>query len=271
MSQERKEGMTLSYTDLLFRVEEVVKEAGRYLLTQTVSVKNHKTRNDLLTENDLVIENFIIDGIRRDYPDIHIVSEEYNPDNDLDGLTVVIDPIDGTCNFAQGLSLYGIQVAVFYENVCRGAILYFPVEDVVYRAEEGKGAYKNGVRLAPDLRKDSADGFLIISDYYDSIDIDFDKQFNLVKALQKHFLKTRHFGAACVDFTMLAEGHALAYISYYHKLWDIAPGLLLAKEAGFVSGAVDSDSYRYHRPGIIVAANEEMLALIKNEAKKLGM
>ena len=263
--------MTVYYTAILDRLEAVVKDAGKYLLTQTVSVKNHKTRNDLLTENDLVIENFIIDGIRRDYPDIHIVSEEYNPDNELDGLTVVIDPIDGTCNFAQGLSLYGIQVALFYENVCRGAILYFPVEDILYRAEEGKGAYKNGVRLMPDLGKKPSDGFLIISDYYDSIDIDFDKQFMLVKALQKHFLKTRHFGAACVDFTMLAEGHALCYISYYHKLWDIAPGLLLAREAGFVCGAVDAESYRYHRPGIIVAANEEILAAVKNEAEKLGM
>ena len=252
-------------------LEGVVKAAGEYLLTQTVSVKGHKTRNDLLTENDLVIENFIIDGIRREYPDIHVVSEEYNPDNSLEGLTVVIDPIDGTCNFAQGLSLYGIQVALFYENICRGAILYFPVEDITYYAEEGKGAYKNGVRLTPDLKRSPSDGFLIISDYYDSIDIDLDKQFDLVKALQKHFLKTRHFGAACVDFTMLAEGHALAYISYYHKLWDIAPGLLLAREAGFVFGAVDEDEYRYHRPGIVVAANEETLRLIKDEAKKLGM
>lgn len=263
--------MTLDYTKLLSLIERVARDAGKYLLTQTVSVKNHKTRNDLLTENDLVIENFIIDGIRKEYPDIHIVSEEYNPDNDLDGLTVVIDPIDGTCNFAQGLSLYGIQIALFFENVCRGAVLYFPVEDIMYSAEEGKGAYKNGIRLTPDLNRSPSDGFLIISDYYDSIDIDFDKQFALVKALQKHFLKTRHFGAACVDFTMLAEGHALAYISYYHKLWDIAPGLLLAKEAGFVYSAVDADEYRYHRPGIVVAANEEMLETIKNEANALGM
>lgn len=263
--------MTVDYTAILDRLEAVVKDAGRYLLTQTVSVKNHKTRNDLLTENDLVIEDFIIDGVRRDYPDIHIVSEEYNPDNALDGLTVVIDPIDGTCNFAQGLSLYGIQVALFYEGACRGAVLYFPVSDTVYRAEKGRGAYKNGVRLAPELAKSPSDGFLVISDYYDGIDIDFDGQFALVKALQKHFLKTRHFGAACVDFTMLAEGHALAYISYYHKLWDIAPGLLVAEEAGFVCGAVDVESYRYHRPGIIVAANKEILALIKDEAKRLGM
>ena len=103
--------MTLNYTKLLSLIERVARDAGKYLLTQTISVKNHKTRNDLLTENDLVIENFIIDGIRKEYPDIHIVSEEYNPDNDLDGLTVVIDPIDGTCNFAQGLSLYGTSAA----------------------------------------------------------------------------------------------------------------------------------------------------------------
>jgi len=263
--------MTLNYSEILSLMQDVARRAGQYLLTQTVSVVDHKTRNDLLTENDLAIENFIIDKIRAVYPGISIVSEEYNPDNALDGLTVVIDPIDGTCNFAQGLSLYGIQLALFHENECRGAVLYFPVGDTMYTAEKGKGAYRNGTRLYADPEKAPSDGFLIISDYYDSIDIPFDSQFALVKNLQRSFLKTRHFGAACVDFTMLAESHAVAYITYYHKLWDIAPGLLLCSEAGFVFSAVDREEYRYHRPGLVVANNEKTLSLIKEEAKRLGM
>lgn len=261
----------MNYSEILNVMTDVARRAGKYLLTQTVNVKEHKTRNDLLTENDLVIENFIIDGIRAVYPEIGIVSEEYNPDNALGELTVVIDPIDGTCNFAQGLSLYGIQIALFHEELCRASVLYFPVEDTVYTAELGKGAYKNGKRLFVNAEKRAADGFLLISDYYDTIDIDFDLQFDLVKALQKSFLKTRHLGAACVDFTALSEGYGTAYITYYHKLWDIAPGLLLATEAGFVYGAVDADGYRYHRPGLIVANSEETLALIKREAEILGM
>ncbi len=261
----------MDYSEIVKVMQTVAKEAGQYLLTQTVNIKSHKTRNDLLTENDLIIENFIIDGIKAHYPDVNIVSEEYNPDNALDGLTVVIDPIDGTCNYAQGLTSYGVQLALFHQSMCRASVLYFPVDDLLYVAEEGKGAYRNGVRLQVGTNKAAGDGFLLISDYYDTIDIDFNKQFELVKALQKHFLKTRHFGAACVDFCTLAEGHALAYVCYYSKLWDIAPGLLLAKEAGFIYSAVDMEEYKYHRPGLIVAANEEILGIIKREAKSLGM
>ena len=90
----------------------------------------------------------------------------------------------------------------------------------------------------------------------------FDKQFELVKHLQNHFLKTRHFGAACVDFSMLVKGHGLAYITYYHKIWDIAPGLLIATEAGCVVGALDRDTYEYGRPGLVVANNKATLDLI---------
>lgn len=253
----------MDISGLMSRIAEVTRAAGEKLLSQTVTVASHKTKNDLLTENDLAIENFIIDELKKTYPDINIVSEEYNPDNALDdGLTVVIDPIDGTCNFAVGLSMFGIQLAVFTENVCRGAILYFPVSGDTFTAEEGKGAYLNGKRLWVNKEAKPSDGMLLISDYYDSIDIPFDKQFALVKDLQKHFLKTRHLGAACVDFSVLAKGHALAYVTYYHKLWDIAPGLLIAREAGCVCGAVDRDAYEYGRPGLVVANNRENLDLI---------
>ncbi len=259
----------MEHKGILNVTADVVRKAGQFLLTQSVNVKSHKSRNDLLTENDLVIENFIIDGIKKEYPEINILSEEYNPSNDLKGTTVVIDPIDGTCNFAQGLALYGIQCAIFDEDTLCGAVMYFPAEDILYTAEAGKGVYRNGEKLFSDTKKQPSDGFLIISDYYDNIDIDFDLQFDLVKKLQPHFLKTRHFGAACVDFRMLIEGHALAYITYYHKIWDISPGLLFAKEAGFAYSAVDSDKYRFNRPGLIVAANSDILDIIKTNANDL--
>ncbi len=260
----------MDISSLMSRIEEVTRAAGDMLLSQTVTVASHKTRNDLLTENDLAIENFIIAELKKTHPDIHIVSEEYNPDNTLDsGVTVVIDPIDGTCNFAVGMDLFGIQLAVFDRGVSVGAILYFPVTGDVYLAEKGRGAFLNGKPLRVNEKAKPSDGMLFISDYYDSIDIPFDKQFALVKELQQHFLKTRHFGAACVDFSMLVKGHGLAYVTYYHKLWDIAPGLLIATEAGCVFGAVDRDTYEYGRPGLVVANSRSTLDLILNAYQRI--
>ena len=252
----------MNINSLMLRLTEITKEAGARLLSQTVTVNSHKTKNDLLTENDLATENYIISELKKYYPDVNIISEEYNPDNELEGITVIIDPIDGTCNYAVGMDLFGIQLAVFDDGVCRASLLYFPVSGDIFTAEKGKGAYLNGKPLRIDTDASPKDGMLFISDYYDSIGIPMDKQFGLVKSLQKHFLKTRHFGAACVDFSMIAKGHGVAYITYYHKIWDIAPGLLIATEAGCVSGGLDGE-YRYGEPGLVVATNSETLELIR--------
>lgn len=259
----------MDISGLMNRLDDVTVAAGKRLLSQTVTVNSHKTRNDLLTQNDLWIEDFILKELRKDYPQIHIVSEEYNPQNIPDGLTVVIDPIDGTCNFAAGLPLFGIQTAVFDGNVCQGALLYFPTSGDRLTAQKGKGAYWNGRRLRVNEATPSSDGLLLISDYYEEMDIPFEKQFALVKKLQARFLKTRHFGAACVDFSMLAKGHALAYITYYHKLWDIAPGLLAACEAGCVFASLDREAYEYGRPGLVVANNPENLEIILQAYRSL--
>lgn len=238
---------------------EVTLEAGKFLLSQTVAVNNHKTANDLLTQNDLETEEFIIARLHQTHPDVHIVSEEYNPDSTPEGLTVVIDPIDGTCNYAVGLPLFGIQLALFDGGECLGAVLHFPVSGDTFTAEKGQGAYHNGKRISVNPETPAGDGVLLISDYYGGMDIPMERQFDLVQALQSYFLKTRHLGAACVDFTTLAKGHALAYITYYSKLWDIAPGLLLAREAGCVAGYLPGGDYPWWAPGLVVASSPEIL------------
>ncbi len=252
--------------ELYEKVKELAVRAGEYLLSQTVEISSHKTKNDLLTENDLKTERFIIEEIRKDFPCVNILSEEYNAENSLDGgTTVIIDPIDGTCNFAVGLPLYGIQLAVAQEGVCDFAAIYFPESKELITAERGQGAYLDGKPLRVNQNASCKDGMLILSDYYDNISYDFAAQFALVKNLQKSYLKTRHFGAACVDFSYLAKSHALAYITYYHKIWDIAPGLLIAQEAGCVCASLDGSAYRYGEPGLAVANNQENLQVILNE------
>ncbi len=253
--------------ELYEKVKELAVRAGEYLLSQTVEISAHKTKNDLLTENDLKTERFIIEEIRKEFPCVNILSEEYNAENGMDetGITVIIDHIDGTCNFAVGLPLYGIQLAVAKEGVCTFAAIYFPESKELVTAQRGGGAYLDGKPLQVNKSASCKDGMLILSDYYDNISYDFASQFALVKNLQSSYLKTRHFGAACVDFTYLAKSHALAYITYYHKIWDIAPGLLIAQEAGCVCASLDGGAYRYGEPGLVVANNQENLQVILAE------
>lgn len=261
----------MNLDELMIRLTEVTVSAGKRLLEQTVKVNSHKTRNDLLTENDLATEDYIISELKASYPELNIISEEYNPENSLEGFSVVIDPIDGTCNFAVGMELFGIQLAVFDGKECCASIIYFPTSEDTYTAIKSQGAYLNGKPLRVNESALSSDGMLLISDYYDCIDIPMDAQFSLVKSLQRHFLKTRHFGAACVDFTTISRGHGLAYVTYYHKIWDIAPGLLIATEAGCVYGSVNGESYEYGQPGLVLANSKENLELIQKAYREIDL
>ena len=126
----------------------------------------------------------------------------------------------------------------------------------------GEGAYLGEKRLWVDKTALPSDGMLLISDYYSNVSVPMDVQFELVKRLQSTFLKTRHLGAACIDFASLAKREGLAYICYYSNLWDIAPGLMILKEAGAVYCYVDGSDYEYGAAGLVVANNSETLQKI---------
>lgn len=228
----------------------------------------HKSANDLLTKADLALNDFFTRAIQTAFPEAKIIAEESENGTLGDELTFVVDPLDGTCNFSRGVKLHGIQIAVMENKECVASLVGLPRLDLVYYAEKGKGCYRNGERIRIDANISHEDGILSLSDFYhDEDDIEFDDQFKLVAALQGDFLKTRLFGAACYDFAALAEGQSQAYLCYYRHIWDIAPGLLLAKEAGAVYARLNGSEYHYGDESIVVANNEETLNLVLTKAK----
>lgn len=254
---------------MISALAQILEEAGKLLLAQTVQVAAHKTANDLLTQNDLLTERFLMEKITSLLPQANIISEETSADKELKGLSVVIDPIDGTCNYAVGTQRFGIQLAVFEEQTCVAALLHFPSTGKTLWASLGGGAWCNGRALTVDTSASSGDGMLLLSDYYANISVPMDTQFELVKQLQPVFLKTRHLGAACVDFASVVQRQALAYICYYYHIWDIAPGLLIAKEAGCCCSLLDGSDYRYGTPGLVLANSPETLQRITETYKKI--
>ena len=244
-------------------------EKSKPLFYRESKVLKHKNLNDVLSEADLRLNEYFYSNIKNEYPLANIIAEESDNLDLTDALTFVIDPLDGTCNYSNGLNLCGIQMAVFLNKECIISLIGLPYYDEVFYAIKNEGAYKNGNKISVNNTIKASDGILELSDFYRvNDDIEYDMQFELVKELQNKFLKIRLFGAACIDFTNLIKNNAQAYICYYRYIWDVAPGLLLAKEAGMLYSGINND-YKYGNHSIILANNMNTLKMIIDEIKRI--
>ena len=249
---------------------ESYEKAKKILLGLSSEAVCHKSANDLLTKADLALNDFFIRAIQEAFPEACIIAEESENGTLTDALTFIVDPLDGTCNFSRGVKMHGIQIAVMEQKECVASLIGLPHFDLVYYAEKGKGAYRNGERIFLDKNIAHEDGILSLSDFYrDEKDIAFENQYRLVSSLQDDFLKTRLYGASCYDFAALSESQSQAYICYYRCIWDIAPGLLLALEAGAVAKRLNGEAYHYGDQSIVVANSIDTLEHILKKAKPL--
>ena len=250
-------------------MEKIFKKAYKLYMQAPALVLEHKSKNDLLTQADLNMDTFISKHLKKHYPAFELLTEESNQTANLDNYTFIIDPIDGTCNFVNNLRLSGVQGALFYKNECVLSVIYLPYAKETFFAILGEGAFLNNKKIAINKTIPHTSGILQLSDFYPKVKISMQKQLKLVSTLQDKFLKTRLFGASCIDFTNLATNKAQAYVAYYYHIWDIAPGLLIIKEAGGVYKTLENTEHTYNHDNIIIANNEESLNLILEEYKKL--
>lgn len=190
-----------------------------------------KRRRDLLTAADTQTEQVVIAEIRKHWPDHSILGEESGAHLSKSEYCWIIDPVDGTTNFARGLPVFACSV-----GLCRNLEPVLGLVEVPYLREhfiaaKGKGAYLNGVRLkvskVPDVHGALlATGFPYIRNEVKKNNID-----NFGKlCLMCHDM--RRLGVASVDLAYVAAGRFDGYWELYLKPWDVAAGALLVREAG---------------------------------------
>jgi len=202
----------------------LARETGRLLKTYFERPLNHaeyKPDKTLLTEADLAANAYILGEIRRSFPEDDILSEEGNTSFPEDGRpTWIIDPLDGTTNFSQGLHHWGVSIARFEGGWPQAAALSFPAIDEAYSAYIGEGAWLNG----KTLRVPPGDSHMVSFFLCDS-------------RLQKQYsttirYKPRILGSAAYNFCGLAKGIGVVGLESIPKIWDIAASYLVLSEAG---------------------------------------
>ena len=238
-------------------------KAGRGLIRDFGEVENlqvsRKGPADFVSVADKRAEKLVMDDLMKARPTYSFLMEEGGEIKGTDGMhRWIIDPIDGTTNFLHAIPLFAIAIALERNGEIVSSVIYNPVMDELFTAEKGQGAWLNNRRLRVASRKHMADALLVTG---------INSQGRALDALQLRQLNhltpavagIRRSGSISIDLAWLAAGRFDGVWEAGLKPWDIAPGLLLVREAGgFVTdyaGGTDSIA-----KGEVVAGNEAIQA-----------
>ena len=229
--------------------------AARFRTDVEVSLKG---RANVVTDVDLASERLILDYVGREYPDFGILSEESEPVPGAAPYTWVVDPIDGTRNFAEGIPHFCVVVAIAAGDEVVAGVTYDPVRDELFAAQKGQGAYLNGQRIRVSDRADLGDGVLGFDLGYD-----FGSAKLLLEMAAGIWPRTQAYrlmGSSALSIAYTACGRIDLYFHHSLSSWDIASGILLAREAGgqVLDRATLQDATLFS-PGLIIS-NPDLVA-----------
>jgi len=245
----------------------LAREAGKLLYEKlnTQHQIHYKGAIDLVTEADKMSEDLILTAIGRRYPDHGIMSEESAEKNQQASLRWIIDPLDGTTNYAHGFPFFCVSIALEQEGKIILGVIYDPVRDELFTAERQGGAYCNGRKLQVSSVDDLSRSLLATGFPYD-IRVSKDNNLNFFNAMAVRAQAVRRPGAAALDLAYLASGRLDGFWELKLKPWDTAAGCLLIEEAGGGITDLQGCAWNIFSSGLVASnalIHEQMLEVIK--------
>ncbi len=187
---------------------------------------------DLVTEVDRACESLIVDTLARERPDDAVVAEEGGGADRPDAAwRWIVDPLDGTVNFAHGYPCFCVSIGVEQRGVRSVGVVYEPLRDELYHAVRGGGAWRNGEPIRVSRETELERSLLATGFAYDvrrSLEDNLDHFGHVLKAARA----LRRDGAAAVDLCYVACGRLDGFWELKLHPWDVAAGILLVEEAG---------------------------------------
>ncbi len=225
---------TRQYARCLARAQEVAKAAGcklRAAQSRKPAV-DFKGAIDLVTEMDRKVERFIASELSRSFPGFDFLAEEAQR-NVATGSEFrwVVDPLDGTTNYAHGLPIFSVSIALEHHGKVVVGVVYQPVLNEMFAAQKGRGARLNGRRVSVSTRSHLHHSLLVTGFPYD-MHTTRDDNLKYFRRLSKRARAVRRLGSAALDLCYVACGRFDGYWELKLAPWDVAAGSLVATEAG---------------------------------------
>ena len=207
----------------------IIKKAGNILKDGFFTDKNitFKAKKDLVTQFDVAVEKYLKKKFSKRFKNFNIIAEESDNSNIEFNNSIIIDPIDGTTNFVNGVPHTAISVGVYKNKKPYLAIVYNPILDELYTAKIGKGAFLNGKKLKVSLENNFQKALLATGFPYTSgtDENDLNDVVKKIKDVLPLCQDLRRLGSASLDLCYVARGTYEGYYEMNLKPWDVSAGV----------------------------------------------
>jgi len=250
---------------LIKATEAGAKELQRFF-NGDFKVTNKEGINNPVTEADLAAEKAIVAAIRADYPDHFILSEEAGEMKKDSEYKWIIDPIDGTINFANAIPICCVSVGLEHNGELIMGAVYNPLMGEFFFAQKGAGAWLNDKQLFVSKKTEMLKSCLVTGFPYTYLDSE-NGPLQVFERLIRKGVAVRRLGSAALDLCWTACGRFEGF--YEHKLnpWDSAAGVLILEEAGGKVTGFKGEDYSIYHPQILATnglIHDELMAIINN-------
>lgn len=225
----------MNYSSLLLDAMSWAREAGavhmRYFRGNELDIRSKLNDSDVVTAADKAAEKVLIDHIREAYPDHSILSEESGADQHAGDYRWVIDPLDGTTNFSQGLPLFSVSIGIEHNGETVVGVVFAPYLNELFHAVRGEGAWLNGEPVSVSGKTTLEQSVVATGFPVDKLE-NPDNNLDNVARVMPLVRGMRRLGSAAIDLCYVAAGFLDGYWELNLHAWDASAGLLIVEEAG---------------------------------------
>lgn len=242
-------------TELLKTAIDVAKGAGQILqegFGTNFKISSKTGKNNLVTEYDHKAEKYIIDTISSKYPNHNFLAEESGASGEIqdDEIRWVIDPLDGTVNYAHNIPIFSVSIAAEQKGELLCGVVYNPIINELFHAEKGGGAYLNNHKLRVSQNDDFFTSLLVTGFPY-NVNQNPCNCIDMFVSVIQSGIPVRRLGSAALDLAYVAAGRFDGFWEIQLYPWDVAAGTLLVQEAGGKVSQYDGKNFNISDNSII--------------------
>ncbi len=252
------------------------RQAGKSIMHKSYRIDqlryNTKAARDYVTEVDLQAENEIARVIHEAYPSHAIIAEEIHSKKGR-GFEWIIDPLDGTTNYIHSIPQYSVSIAVRREKRLEHAVVYNPVNEELFTASRGVGAYLNERRIRVSDTYKMHESLLGTGFPFRELD-NVELWIEIFREFSQHTSGVRRIGSAALDLAYVSCGRFDGFWESGLKIWDVAAGALLVEESGGLISDFQGNQ-NHLESGMVVAANPYLFPsfqkIVQQKYQKFGL